>query len=76
MERMRSVYNVLTGKPERKIPLRSLRPTWKDNIKMVLKETAWEDVDWFHLTWDWDQWQVHVNSVMESINTENFLSSY
>jgi hypothetical protein len=63
MERMRSVYNFLTGKPERETPLRSPRPTWKDNIKMDLKETAWEDVDWFHVTRDWDQWQARVNMV-------------
>jgi len=22
--------------------------SWKDNIKMVLKEIQWEDVDWTH----------------------------
>jgi hypothetical protein len=36
----------------------------KDNIRMDLREKAWEDVDWLHVTQDRDQWRALVNTVM------------
>jgi hypothetical protein len=39
----------MVGKPEGKRPLRRLRHRWEDNIKMDLKETGLEAVDWIHL---------------------------
>jgi hypothetical protein len=29
--------------------------TWKDNIRMNLREVVWEGVDWIHLAQDRDQ---------------------
>jgi len=36
------------------------RCAWRDNIRMDLKETGWEHVDWMHLDQDRDQWQALV----------------
>jgi len=46
---MRSVYNILIGKPDGKSPLGTPRRSWEDNIKMDLREIGWEGVDWIHL---------------------------
>jgi hypothetical protein len=35
--------------------------SWEDNIRMYLRETGWEDVDWIHLAHDKDQWQALVS---------------
>jgi hypothetical protein len=35
-----------------------------DNIRIDVRETGWEDVDWMHLALDRDQWQAFVNTVM------------
>jgi hypothetical protein len=32
-----------------------------DNIKMDLRQTGWDGMDWIHLTQDRDQWKVLVN---------------
>jgi hypothetical protein len=45
---------ILIGKPEGKKPLGRRRRRWEDNIKMGLRETGWEGVDWIHLAQDWD----------------------
>jgi hypothetical protein len=37
---------------------------WKINIKVDLKETGCEDVDWIQLAPDRDKWRVLVNEVM------------
>jgi hypothetical protein len=42
---------ILLEKPENKRPLVRPKPTWK-NIKTDLKETACENVDWIHKTWN------------------------
>jgi len=33
-----------------------LRRRWEYDIRMDLKETGWEGVDWIHLIQDRDQW--------------------
>jgi hypothetical protein len=33
-------------------------------IKMDLRETAWDGVDWFDMAQDMDQWRALVNTVM------------
>lgn len=33
-----------------------------DNVKMILKETEWEVVDWFHVPQTREQWRVFVNT--------------
>jgi hypothetical protein len=35
-----------------------------DNIKVVLREIAWSDMDWSDLAQDMDQWRALVNMVM------------
>jgi hypothetical protein len=52
------------GKPEGKRPLGRPRRRWVDNIKMDLRETRWDGVDWIELTQDRDQWRALVNKVM------------
>jgi hypothetical protein len=34
------------------------------NIKINLRETGWDDMDWIDLAQDRDQWKVLVNTVM------------
>jgi hypothetical protein len=36
-------------------PVRKPRNRWENNIKMDLKETAYEGVDWIHLAQDREQ---------------------
>jgi hypothetical protein len=60
----RKVYKVLVGKPKGKGPLRKLRYTWEEGIKIDLREVGWEGVEWIHLTQDRDQWQALVTTVM------------
>jgi len=52
---MRNTLDNLIGNPEGKRPLVRPRRIWKD-IRMDLKETGWEGVDWIHLAQDRDQW--------------------
>jgi hypothetical protein len=49
MGEMRNVYKILVTMPEGKKPLRRPRHRWEDNIKMALRETELEGVDWIHL---------------------------
>jgi hypothetical protein len=39
----------LVGKPERKRPLGRPKLRLEDNIRMDLRETGWEVVDWIHV---------------------------
>jgi hypothetical protein len=45
MVEMRNAYNVLIVKPEGKRSLGRKRHTWKDNIRVDLREIWWEGVD-------------------------------
>jgi hypothetical protein len=49
MGRKRDAYRVLMGKSEGKRQLGRPRRRWEDNIKIVLLEVGWEDVDWIDL---------------------------
>jgi hypothetical protein len=40
------------------------RHRWENNIKMVLKETGYEDVYWNHMAQDRVQWWTLVKLVM------------
>jgi hypothetical protein len=42
----RKVYKVLVGKPKGKRPLERPRRRWEDGIRMDLRETGLEGVDW------------------------------
>jgi hypothetical protein len=60
----RNAYRTLVGKPEGKRPLGRPRCRWVDNIKIDLRETGWNGMDWIDLTQDRDQWRTLVNTVM------------
>jgi hypothetical protein len=60
----RNAYRILVGKPEGKIPPRRPRCRWVDNIKIDLRETGWDGLDWIDLAQDRDQWRAPVNTVM------------
>jgi hypothetical protein len=59
MGEMRSAYSNFVGEPEGKRPLR-----WESNVKIVVMEMGWEDVDWFHLVQDRCWWWDLLNIVM------------
>jgi hypothetical protein len=54
MEEMRNGYKILVGKPEGKRPPGRPRQRW-ETIRMDLKETVWDGVDWMYLAQDTDQ---------------------
>jgi hypothetical protein len=38
--------------------------SWNNDNKLELKETIWEDVDWFRLAYGTGKWSVVLNMVM------------
>jgi hypothetical protein len=40
------------------------RRRWVDNIKIDLRETGWDGMDWIDVAQDRDQWRALVNTVM------------
>jgi hypothetical protein len=64
MEEKRNSYRILVGKPEGKRLLGRPRRRWVDNIKIDLRETGWDGMDWIDLARDRDQWRALVNTVM------------
>jgi hypothetical protein len=65
MGEMRNEYKILVGKPEGKRPLGRHIPRWEDNIRMDLRNTAWEGVNRIHLAQDRDQWRIVVNTILK-----------
>jgi hypothetical protein len=61
---VRGAYNILVGRPEGRRPLGRPRRSWKDNIKMDLREIGLGDVDRIYLAQDMDKWRALVNTVM------------
>jgi hypothetical protein len=57
-------YRILVGNAEGKRLLGRPRRRWVDNIKMDLRETGWDGMDWIDLAQDRDQWRALVNKVM------------
>jgi hypothetical protein len=41
MGKMRNAYKILVGKPEGRRPLGRPRSSWKDNVRVDLKEIGW-----------------------------------
>jgi hypothetical protein len=64
MGKMRNAYKILVRKLIGKKPHRRPRHRWEGNIRMDLRETGWEGVDWMHLAKERDQWWTLVNMVM------------
>jgi hypothetical protein len=60
----RNAHKILLGMPVGKRPLGRPRRKWVDNIKMDLKETGWDGMDWIDLAQNRDQWRAPVNAVM------------
>jgi hypothetical protein len=52
------------GKPKGKRPLGRPRRSWKDNIRMDLRDIGWGVMDWIDMAQDWDRWRALVNTVM------------
>jgi hypothetical protein len=52
------------GKPKGKRPLERPRRRWEDGIRMDLRETDLESVDWIQLAQDRDRWRTLVNTAM------------
>jgi hypothetical protein len=49
MEEKRNAYRILVGKPEGKRPLGTQKRRWVDDIKIDLRETGCEGMDWIDL---------------------------
>jgi hypothetical protein len=64
MGEKRNAYRILVGKPEGKRSLGRPRRRRVGNIKMDLRETGWDEVDWIDMAQDRDQWRALVNTVL------------
>jgi hypothetical protein len=64
MGEKRNAYRILAGNPEGKRPLGRRRRRWVNNIKIDLREIAWDGMNWIDLAQDRDQWRALVNIVM------------
>jgi hypothetical protein len=60
----RNVYRVLVGKPEGNKLLARPRRRWENGIRMDLRQTGWERVEWIQVAQDRDRWWDLVNAVM------------
>jgi glucose dehydrogenase len=60
----RNAYRILVGKPKRKRPLGIPKYRWESNIKMVVREIGWGDMNRIDLAQDRDRWRTVVNTVM------------
>jgi hypothetical protein len=58
------VYRVLVERIECKRSLRRPRRRWEDNIKMDVRETGIDGVNWIRQAQDRVQWLAFVNMVM------------
>jgi hypothetical protein len=64
MEEKRNAYRILVGKSEGKRQLGRPRRRWVKNIKMDLRESGWDRLDWIALIQKRNQWRALVNTVM------------
>jgi hypothetical protein len=55
-EEVRNACRILVRKCEGKRPFRRHMYRWENNIKMDLKETGWEGLDWTHLAQNRVRW--------------------
>jgi hypothetical protein len=60
----RSVYTILIGRSEGKIPLGRPRRRWEDNIKMDLRKIGMNGANWIRLAQDGVHWRGFVSTVM------------
>jgi hypothetical protein len=59
----RGVYRLLVGRPEGKRPLGRPRRRWEDNMKIDLRGTGIDGVNWIRIAQDRVQWRAFVNTV-------------
>jgi hypothetical protein len=64
MGETRNAYRILVRKPEGNRQLGRPIRRWVGNIKMDLRETEWDGIDWIDLAHNRDQWSALVNTVM------------
>jgi hypothetical protein len=50
--------------PEGKRPLGRSSRRWVDNIKRILREIGWDEVEWIDIAQDRDQWMNLVNTIL------------
>jgi hypothetical protein len=60
----KSVYRVLVGRPGGKRPLGRPSRSWKDNMKICLREIRIDGSNWIQLAQDRVKWRAFVNTVM------------
>jgi hypothetical protein len=65
----RGVYRVFVGRSEGKRPLGRPRRRWVVNIKLDLRETGIDKVDWIQLAQDRVQWRACVNTVYKPLGS-------
>jgi hypothetical protein len=64
MGEKKNVCLIVVGKAEGKRQFGRSGCTWKDNIKMCLKEIEWEGLYWINMAQDRDMWRAVVDTVM------------
>ena len=64
MEKGRSLFKILTGKPTGKRPLGRPRRIWEDNIRMNLEEIGINAGNWVNSALDRDYWRALVNAAL------------
>ena len=64
MEKGRSAFKILTGKPTGKIALGRPRRRWEDNIRMDLEEIGINACNWVDSSQDRNYWRALVNAAL------------
>ena len=64
MEKSRSAFKILTGKPTGKRPLGRPRRRWEDNTRMDLEEIGINEGNWVDSAHDRDYWRALVNAAL------------
>jgi hypothetical protein len=64
MGKGRGVYRVLVVRPEGKGPLGRPRRRWENNIKLNVRETGIDGVNWIQLAQNRVQWRAFVSTIM------------
>ena len=64
MEKGRSAFKILTGKPTRNKPLGRPRHRWEDNIRMDPEERGINVGNWVDLAQDRNYWRALVNAAL------------
>jgi hypothetical protein len=54
------------GKPEGRGPFGRYIPSWKDNIKVALKDIGWGEVNWMNVAQDMCKWETPLKIVMNN----------